>query len=111
MQSTHAVKSPNDRRLFQAAGGRLACPDDYYGSSERVSNFSISDKRQPVGPVFRQTRSNVPDRRVALLQSVLTDRSVYASAIDGVFGSQTASAVKSFQSTYGIPVDGTDADR
>ncbi|ARP68327.1 serine hydrolase (plasmid) [Mesorhizobium sp. WSM1497] len=100
-----AFESPDE----VSAANPLKCgaPDDYSGSSEWVSNFSISDKRQPVGPVFQQTRSNVLDRRVALLQSVLTDKSVYASAIDGVFGSQTASAVKSFQSTYGMPVDGT----
>jgi len=81
-------------------------PGNVSGSSGRVGNPGISHKRQSPGPVFRQTASSTLDRRVALLQSVLTDKSVYASTIDGLFGSQTTSAVKSFQMSNGMTVDG-----
>jgi D-alanyl-D-alanine carboxypeptidase len=58
------------------------------------------------GPVFQQTDSHIPDRRVALLQRVLTDNGLYSSATDGVFGPETTSAVMSFQTMHGIPADG-----
>ena len=58
------------------------------------------------GPIFQQTKSKVPDRRVALLQCVLEDKGLFTSAIDGSFGPQTASAVKAFQAAHGITADG-----
>jgi D-alanyl-D-alanine carboxypeptidase len=58
------------------------------------------------GPVFRETESNVPDRRVALLQRVFEDKGLYSSAVDGLFGPQTKSAAKSFQTMQGITADG-----
>jgi hypothetical protein len=58
------------------------------------------------GPVFQQTKSHVPDRRVALLQLVLADKGLYSSTIDGVFGPLTKSAAKAFQAAHGITADG-----
>ena len=58
------------------------------------------------GPVFKQIKGHVPDRRVALLQCVLADKKLYSSALDGLFGRQTMSAVESFQATQGICADG-----
>ncbi|TIN19012.1 MAG: hypothetical protein E5Y51_07875 [Mesorhizobium sp.] len=37
-------------------------------------------------PVFQLTKSQVPDRRVALLQCVLEDKGFYSSDVDGLFG-------------------------
>ena len=59
-----------------------------------------------LGPVFLQTKSHVPDRRVALLQCVLKDKGLYSFALDGVFGRQTKRAVKSFQMMQGTVADG-----
>ncbi|RWO52561.1 serine hydrolase [Mesorhizobium sp.] len=96
-------------RLEQAsATDYLSCGSSGNRSapSEGASKPQPNPKRQPAGPIFRQSLRNAPDRRVALLQSVLADKAVYASVIDGLFGSQTVSAVKSFQANSGMPVDG-----
>lgn len=58
------------------------------------------------GPLFRQTEGDTPDRRVALLQRVLADKQLYSCKVDGLFGAQTAGAVKSFQTTQRLKVDG-----
>lgn len=60
----------------------------------------------PKGPLFRQTESHVTDRRVALVQRVLTDNQLYSCTVDGLFGAQTTSAVKSFQNMQGLKIDG-----
>ncbi|RUW53020.1 hypothetical protein EOA32_10740 [Mesorhizobium sp. M1A.F.Ca.ET.072.01.1.1] len=57
-------------------------------------------------PVFQLTKSQVPDRRVALLQCVLEDKGFYSSDVDGLFGPQTESATKAFQAAHGITADG-----
>jgi D-alanyl-D-alanine carboxypeptidase len=57
-------------------------------------------------PLFRKTESHIPDRRVALVQHVLTDKKLYSCMIDGLFGARTTIAVKSFQITHGLKADG-----
>ncbi len=99
-----AYESPDE--ITVANPLKCGASDDPSELSEWISSRNISYERQSVDPVFRQTASDVPDRRVALLQSVLQDKSVYASAVDGLFGSQTTSAVKSFQTTRRMTVDG-----
>lgn len=44
---------------------------------------------------------------VAAVQARLSTLGYYTSAVDGVWGSRTASAVKKFQSAYGLKSDGT----
>jgi D-alanyl-D-alanine carboxypeptidase len=57
-------------------------------------------------PLFRQTESHIPDRRVALVQHVLTDKELYSCMVDGLFGARTTIAVKSFQIMHGLKTDG-----
>lgn len=45
-------------------------------------------------------------RPVAVLQSQLKNAGYYQSSVDGIYGSGTASAVKSFQQAAGLVVDG-----
>jgi peptidoglycan hydrolase-like protein with peptidoglycan-binding domain len=47
-----------------------------------------------------------PSERVKAMQQELKDAGYYAGAIDGVFGPETADAVKSVQVAAGITVDG-----
>jgi D-alanyl-D-alanine carboxypeptidase len=100
-----ALASENSKQTSVANAPNCGEPDNTSGLSAWASNPGTSHKRSS-SPVFRQTTSNTLDRRVALLQSVLTDKSVYTAAIDGLFGSQTTSAVKSFQTSNGMTVDG-----
>ena len=57
-------------------------------------------------PIFRQTENQIPDRRVALVQHVLTDKKLYSCVVDGLFGVRTTIAVKSFQIMHGLKDDG-----
>jgi N-acetylmuramoyl-L-alanine amidase len=43
---------------------------------------------------------------VTQIQQVLKNQGFYQGAVDGVFGSKTEAAVKSFQKSYGLTVDG-----
>ena len=43
---------------------------------------------------------------VAELQRALTDLGLYSGKIDGVFGSKTGAALKAFQKSRGLAVDG-----
>ena len=43
---------------------------------------------------------------VSSLQQALQDSGYYSGKVDGIFGSQTERAVRSFQSDYGLTVDG-----
>jgi D-alanyl-D-alanine carboxypeptidase len=66
--------------------------------------FAASESERPY---FKQTTDDVPGRRIALIQRVLADRKLYTCAIDGLFGPQTTSADKSFQTTKAMKtVDG-----
>jgi len=56
--------------------------------------------------VFQRTARGGRDRRVALIQQVLTDAGFYSAAIDGAYGLATARAVEAFQADHGMTVDG-----
>lgn len=46
------------------------------------------------------------DDQVAEIQELLKEAKFYIGAIDGIFGSETEKAVKDFQKSFGLKVDG-----
>lgn len=48
---------------------------------------------------------------VVQIQTKLRDQGFYSGAVDGVFGSATEKAVKSYQARYGLTVDGKVGDK
>jgi len=57
-------------------------------------------------PAVRTQRSGSRGDDVRDLQALLTELGVYRGAIDGIYGSQTAAAVRSFQQRHGLTPDG-----
>lgn len=57
-------------------------------------------------PSFRQTNSKKVVPEVKAIQFLLRARGLYKTQPDGVYGAQTAAAVKSFQRGKGLKVDG-----
>ena len=57
-------------------------------------------------PTFRQTTSKKVVPEVKAIQFLLRARGFYPAQPDGIYGPQTASAVKAFQRKSGLTVDG-----
>ena len=53
-----------------------------------------------------QTQQGKTGQEVRALQRLLRDKFGYAISVDGIFGPDTANAVKDFQSDYGLTADG-----
>ena len=57
-------------------------------------------------PTFRQTNSKKVVPEVKAIQFLLRARGFYKAQADGIFGAQTAAAVKAFQRSKGLKADG-----
>lgn len=55
---------------------------------------------------FRNMRKDVKGSDVLRVQTMLKHLGFYTGAIDGIFGSGMTYAVKGFQKTYNLPIDG-----
>ena len=66
----------------------------------------ISLAQQAEAATYRQGSSG---EQVRTIQTKLKNWGYYDGAVDGIYGSQTAQAVKYFQRKNGLPADGTPA--
>ncbi len=57
-------------------------------------------------PTFRQSATKKSSPEVTAIQYLLRSRGFYKAPIDGVFGMQTAAAVRAFQRKNGLKADG-----
>lgn len=57
-------------------------------------------------PAFRQNATKKSSPEVMAIQYLLRSRGFYKAPIDGVFGAQTAAAVRAFQRKNGLKADG-----
>jgi len=59
-----------------------------------------------VVPAFRDLAQNATGADVAQLQTLLTELGFYTGEVDGVFRTSTRTAVRAWQESLGVPVDG-----
>ena len=78
-----------------------------FAPSVIVPNVNAAPAKTALGwPSFKQTNSKKVVPEVKAIQFLLRARGFYPSQPDGIFGAQTAAAVKKFQSNRGLKVDG-----
>lgn len=98
------------------ANGQNLTPDGIFGpqTKARVEDFQTQKglaKDGIVGPdtwsaLIIQVSQGSNGQAVRAVQKLLKDKYGYAIAVDGVFGPQTANAVKDFQTSKGLTSDG-----
>ena len=79
-----------------------------------VSSFALDDTRDPryrptvqlTGPIQKSGQETVTENNVLALQQTLIEKGFNPGEPDGVWGSQTAAAVRAFQESAGLSVDG-----
>lgn len=72
-----------------------------------VPNAIAAPAKTALGwPTFRQTNNKKVVPEVKAIQFLLRARGFYSAQPDGIYGSQTAAAVKNFQRAKGLKVDG-----
>jgi peptidoglycan hydrolase-like protein with peptidoglycan-binding domain len=68
--------------------------------------FSSRESQGLIWPRVQTTTSKTFDSRTAALQYLLRNQSFYRGKIDGLFGAQTVSRVRTFQRAKGLYTDG-----
>lgn len=84
-----------------SSGDELAVGETLYSVNLRPVVVAVG----PV-PAFRDLALNVAGADVAQVQELLTELGFYTGDIDGVFGVTTSTAVRVWQGSQGVPVDG-----
>jgi N-acetylmuramoyl-L-alanine amidase len=95
--------SPDEIRSFQQERG-LHVTGDLNDATQRA----LEEARWKLGDrsLYLQSESMMRGDDVAALQSRLTEMGFHCGRVDGLFGQMTEAAVKEFQKSVGIKVDG-----
>lgn len=95
--------SPDEIRLFQQERGLHVT-----GILNDATAHALEEARWKLGDrsLYLQTNSLMHGDDVAGLQSRLTEMGFNAGRVDGIYGPRTEAAVKDFQRSVGIAVDG-----
>lgn len=75
-------------------------------SNQSTSNQSVSAQASATQIDLPILRNGVRGRAVVLLQQLLEAQSYRTGGIDGIFGSKTEQAVRTYQKNFGLPQDG-----
>jgi N-acetylmuramoyl-L-alanine amidase len=95
--------SPDEIRSFQQERGLSVT-----GQLNEATNRALEEARWKLGDrsLYLQPSPAMHGDDVAALQSRLTEMGFNAGRVDGIYGEKTESAVKEFQRSVGIKVDG-----
>lgn len=95
--------TPDEIRLFQQERGLHVT-----GALNDATAHAFEEARWKLGDrsLYLQTTSLMHGDDVAALQSRLTEMGFNAGRVDGIYGPRTEAAVKEFQRSVGIKVDG-----
>jgi N-acetylmuramoyl-L-alanine amidase len=95
--------TPDEIRLFQQERGLHVT-----GAHTDATAHAFEEARWKLGDrsLYLQTTSLMHGDDVAALQSRLTEMGFNAGRVDGIYGPRTEAAVKEFQRSVGIKVDG-----
>jgi N-acetylmuramoyl-L-alanine amidase len=95
--------SPDEIRSFQQARGLHVT-----GEINDATSRALEEARWKLGDrsLYLQSSSLMHGDDVAALQSRLTEMGFNCGRVDGIFGEVTESAVKDFQKSVGVKVDG-----
>jgi N-acetylmuramoyl-L-alanine amidase len=95
--------SPDEIRLFQQERGLhvTGVLNDATAHAFEEARWKLGDRS-----LYLQANSKMHGDDVAALQSRLTEMGFNAGRVDGIYGERTEAAVKDFQRSVGIKVDG-----
>ena len=95
--------SPDEIRLFQQGRGLHVT-----GNLNEATSHAMEEARWKLGDrsLYLQPSSMMHGDDIAALQTRLTEMGFNAGRVDGIFSERTESAVKEFQGSVGVKVDG-----